>query len=69
MLCGLHHRHVGHSTFGFDHSSWQVHRISRTKKMLTQAGVLFVGAACGGIFWCSEWHEIVIIIFFPLHCM
>ena len=26
-----------------------------------------VGAACGRIFWCSDWHKIV--TWFPLHCM
>ena len=44
-------------------ASYQLHGISRTNKMLFQAGYF----GCGAIFWCSDWHEIVIL--FPLHLM
>ena len=64
MVCGLHNRQVGHGAFGVDHSSWQVHRISRTNFFFSSGGV--VGAACDGIFGCSDWHKVVIL--FPLHC-
>ena len=38
---------MGHSAFGVDRSSWQVHRISRSRNMLFQAGVLWVRRAAG----------------------
>ena len=38
---------MGHSALGVDRSSWQAHRISRTNKMLCQAGVLWVRRAAG----------------------
>ena len=51
------------SPFVFIAASYQVHGISRTKEMLFQAGVF----GCGEFFWCSDWHEIIIL--FPLHLM
>ena len=51
------------SPFVFNAASYQVPELSRTKEMLFQAGV-FGG---GEFFWCSDWHEIVIL--FPLHLM
>ena len=44
-------------------ASYHLHGISRTKEMLFQAGVF----GRGDFFWCSDWHEIVIL--FPLHLM
>ena len=41
LLCGLHHRHVGHSASRVHPCSWQIHRISIAKKAF-QAGVLWV---------------------------
>ena len=52
--------------FVFIAASYQLHGISRTKEMLFQAGVLWVRRNFE-FFWCSDWHEIVIL--FPLHLM
>ena len=42
LLCGLYHRHVGHSVCSIHPFSWQVHGISITKKMFLQGDVLWV---------------------------
>ena len=44
----------------------EVLRISSTEKNVFSSGGV-VGAACGDIFRCSDWHKIVIL--FPPHCM
>ena len=49
LLCGLHHRHVGHSASRVHPCSWQVHGISIGKKIFTSECAL--GFGCGGI-WC-----------------
>ena len=51
------------SPFMFIAASHKVHWIARTKEMFFQAGVI----RCGDFFWCSDWHEVVIL--FPLHLM
>ena len=48
------------SPFMFIAASYQLHGISRTNDMLFHAEVFWVRR----IFWCSDWHEIVIV--FPL---
>ena len=65
---GLHQRHVGHSAFGVDHSNWQVHRISRTKKMLFHAGALWVRRAAGFSGVLIDTKSLLRILF-PLHRM
>ena len=47
MLCGLNHRHVGHSASRIHPRSWQVHGISIAKKSFFKR-VCF-GFGCGGI--------------------
>ena len=47
LLCGLHHRHVGHSASRVHPCSWQVHGISIAKKSFFKR-VCF-GFGCGGI--------------------
>ena len=49
------------SPFVFIAASYQVHGISRPKEMPFQAGVFWVRR----IFWCSDWHEIVILFSAP----
>ena len=63
MLCGLRTGHARDITLVFIAARNQVHGISRTKEIIFQAGVF----ECGEVFWCSDWHEIVIL--FPLHLM
>ena len=43
VLCGLHAGHVRRITICFYRSSYKVHGISRTKEMLFQAGMFWVG--------------------------
>ena len=45
LLCGLHHRHVGHNAFRVHPCSWQVHGISIAKKIFLSGCALALGAA------------------------
>ena len=60
MLCGLHHKRVEHSALGIDHSSWQVHRISKTKKKKKNdfsSGGVVRGAAEFRVFLMSDKYD------------
>ena len=50
LLCGLHHRHVGHSASRVHTCSWKFHGIFIAKKSFFKR-VCF-GFGCGGIFSC-----------------
>ena len=64
MLCGLHAGHVQRISIGVYRSSYRVHRSSRTKEMLFQAGVFLGATEFSGV---PDWHEIVLLL--PLHLM